>query len=422
MEVLSELVALIAENMPRMFLDTGYLIIIAIVLFLVHSQYKRVQSMESQMFGLRRRFPWKDTIGALGYGLLGGVLATALFLLLGISLSGTGIIYLWFVAVALVLIHPRFMCFAYAGGIVGLSHLLFGFPDIHVAAVMALVAILHMVEALLIRVHGYQDATPLYVKHRDGRVVGGFSMQKFWPLPFIALVAAVIADGAVDFGTVQMPDWWPLLEPGLDVPGGHAMVYMMFPVIAALGYGDMAVTSTPRSKAKGSSLQLFWFSSVLLMLAVAAAFAPLLSWVAALFSPLGHEWVIHQGQKREQAAPPIFTNEHGFMVLDVYPGSPADTMGLRPGDVIRSINGFPVHEPADLVEQMHPWVIDPVFEVENMIEQREVRTVSYKGKLPPIGIIPVPNPMQSSYVKLGERTLLSRLHDVIRGGKGRTDA
>src|SRR5690606_41661119 len=93
-----------------------------------------------------------------------------------------GVGYARLVAIALMMVHPRFICSAYAGGILSVTHLLFGWPGLSVPAIMALVAVLHLVESLLILLHGPTGATPVYVRRPDGRVVGGFTMQKFWPI------------------------------------------------------------------------------------------------------------------------------------------------------------------------------------------------------------------------------------------------
>ncbi len=85
---------------------------------------------------------------------------------------------------------------------------------------MALVAILHLVEALLIFVSGHQHASPMYFKHSSGRIVGGFSLQKFWPMPTIALIGAAVLGTGMEWETIAMPDWWPIFQSGVAVPPG----------------------------------------------------------------------------------------------------------------------------------------------------------------------------------------------------------
>jgi S1-C subfamily serine protease len=42
------------------------------------------------------------------------------------------------------------------------------------------------------------------------------------------------------------------------------------------------------------------------------------------------------------------SDSHGVVVVDVYSGSPAARLGLRPGDIVRSINGNPIRSVEDM--------------------------------------------------------------------------
>jgi len=71
------------------------------------------------------------------------LLAGAIMLLLGLSLSQIGLLYIWPVALLLLLLHPRFLCFSYAGGIVALAVLVLRYillPFFPALAEQALVA------------------------------------------------------------------------------------------------------------------------------------------------------------------------------------------------------------------------------------------------------------------------------------------
>src|SRR5690606_1766560 len=160
-----------------------------------------------------------------------------------------GVGYARLVAIALMMVHPRFICFAYAGGILSVTHLLFGWPGLSVPAIMALVAVLHLVESLLILLHGPTGATPVYVRRPGGGVVGVLPVRKCWPVPFIAPVAFMIGREMLADLTLPMPGWWPLIKRQAPPPG-MTYVYVLFPVVAALGYGDIAITRDPRTKAR----------------------------------------------------------------------------------------------------------------------------------------------------------------------------
>ncbi|NMB01758.1 MAG: PDZ domain-containing protein [Firmicutes bacterium] len=400
-----ELLKITWQTFIVMFSDLRYILIMLLVFALVYRQQTKIRQYEQGFFGLKRINPLVETATSLVYGLGGGLLATMLFIGLGVSISDAGVAYIWLAAIMLMLIHPRFLCFAYAGGLVGFVSLLTGYPQVHTATLMALVAILHLVEAALIFVNGYHTSSPMFFKHKSGKVVGGFALRQFWPMPTIALVGLAVASSAVDWQTVPMPNWWPIFQPGLAVPEGHTLVHILFPLVVALGYSDFALTELPKTKARRSAGMLFLYSLLLLGLALVANQYPFLSILPVIFAPLGHELVIYWGQRREQTREPVFHGQDQIMILDVYPGSPAEKMGLGAGDVITHVNGVEVSNLAQLVQEISPWAIDPVFSVENQLRNPTKREIHYKGKIPPLGIIPAPHPNQGAYMRIREGLL-----------------
>jgi hypothetical protein len=267
-----------------------------VVVLLVGLQYRRMESMRETMFGFPKGRAWPHTLMAVSFGLIGGLVGSMMMVFIGLTLTGSGLIYLWVVAIALMFINARFLCFAYAGGIVALSNLIFGYPQVHIPQLLALVAILHMVESFLILWSGHLGAVPAYFKHPGGKVVGGYTLQKFWPIPLVALMVTV--GPALPETGVNMPDWWPMIKPALDVDPSM-LSYLLIPVVAGLGYGDLAVARNPREKSRLSALFLAGYSVVLLALALASAQSQFFLVVAILFSPLGHELIIYLGKQVE---------------------------------------------------------------------------------------------------------------------------
>ncbi|NLA12330.1 MAG: PDZ domain-containing protein [Firmicutes bacterium] len=337
-----------------------------LVVLLVYLQYRRVAGMEKKFFGRALNPVGRQVAVSTGWGLLAGLLASLFMLLLGLSLSQIGLLYIWPVALLLLLIHPRFLCFSYAGGIVAfvtlaLRHLVLPFfpllgehsliaplLEIHIPALLALVGVLHLIESLLIYLSGHRGSTPLYFKLAGGEVVGAFSLQKFWPIPLVALLATVVLEAEVQ--GVTMPDWWPLLKPTLELGPGESLQFMALPVLAALGYSDLALSSSPREKSIGTAAYLSLYSVVLIGLALAAELWPWLTLAGVLFAPLGHEAVIHLGNRRERSREPVYRSGTGAVpLMMVLPRSAASWAGLRSGDLIHRVNDAPVHSDLDLL-------------------------------------------------------------------------
>ena len=272
------------------------------VLVFVAVQYRRIAKMRENLFGIRGNTVLRDTVWATVYGVAGGIIGSFLLVFTGINLVGLGINYIWPLALLLMLINPRFLCFSYAGGIVALSKLFLGVPNVDIPQLMGLVAILHLVESLLITFSGHVGATPMFIKNAAGQLVGGFTLQKFWPLPIVAVAFLTEVSGQTLLP--PMPHWWPVIK----FSQGFALstVGLLVPFVAGLGYGDLALSHTPVEKSKMSARNLSIYGLVLFVLALLASRYQLFEYLAAVFAPLGHEVVIYIGQTTELKGIPIF--------------------------------------------------------------------------------------------------------------------
>ncbi|MGF7184712.1 hypothetical protein GGQ84_000796 [Desulfitispora alkaliphila] len=385
-----------------------------LIAFVVYMQYKRINSQKENMFGIKGDKAWPHVMVATVHGIIGGLIGSFIIVALGISLSGIGIQYIWMLAIALMLISPRFLCFAYAGGIISLSYLLFGWPQVEIPQLIGLVATLHMVESVLIAVSGHLGAQPIYTKLDDDRIVGGFTLQKFWPIPLVALFIMTAPNITETANGIAMPDWWPLIK-STAIDNVDNFTYAMFPVVAALGYGDLALTSSPKEKSKKSAIYLGIYSLILLGLAILASYYPMLAVVAALFSPLGHELVIKFGRDVEfKGEPKYVMPKQGVMVLEKAYDSPADRAGLKTGDTILAVNGFPVNQKAELSEVLY-WggTALEIEYIENVTGtfKRELVRKKYREDL---GVILVPEENEIYYAELSNKGLLRHWWDNVR--------
>lgn len=405
MSVFIQLLPLLLQNLLSLFTNGLFWVI----LLVVGVQYRRMYRVSQNMFHMADEPIWPVVLTVSLYGILGGIMGSVLLLLVGVSVLEVGLNYLWIVALILMFVQQRFLCFAYAGGVVAISNLLVGFPVVSIPHVMGLVAILHLVEALLIYLTGPLYPIPMYVKTKRGQVVGGYNLQKFWPLPLVALVAWYLPNQEVIQEAVKMPEWWPLLKTQLATGQGELM-YMMMPVVAALGYGDIALSELPREKTSRSALELAGYSGVLLTLAILASHYPVLVVLPALFGPLGHELLILLGQQREMKKEPIFVPPlHGIMVLHVLRKSPLRKLGLKDGDIILKINGQELNEEYEL----HSLLLEAgeILEIEYLSGkgQKWHQGVVKREFGQPLGFIPVPRWHEGTYVEVtGSLSLVAR--------------
>ena len=412
-------IPVVIERYFLLFLDIQFLLLMAVVTALVALQYRRSESVRASLFGVRTRRLWRDTISATLLGLAGGLLGSILIVLAGLPLTGSGMIFvvLLFLAAMLALISPRFICFAYAGGIICLLKIfadalqievLSGLLPINISQVLGLVALLHLVESILIFFSGHLGAVPTFFGDASGRPVGGFTLQKFWPIPLVALTVSGYSASPDLLG--GMPPWWPLIKPG-PLGEGMAFQYALVSVVAGLGYGDLAIARTPQKKSRISAFYLALYSLILFLLAVWSQYNFWLAPLAALFSPLGHELVIYLGRRSELAGRPAFApSARGLRVLDVIPGSTAWNMGLRSGDLIISLGGLPVYDRRGL--QLAIDSLTGPLEVEFLQGPGQVysRGLAFrKDTREPLGLLPVPGANEAGYVEVDSPGWLYRM-------------
>ena len=315
-----EFTLLILKGMVSVYTQVMFWLVLALVGF----QYNRMRQEQLKLFGHCNFSLWRQVVYAAAYGTAGGFFGSLLLNFFGVAVNQLGLEYIWPLAIILLLINLRFMCFAYAGGLVALSSALLGWPEVNVPQVLALVAILHITESILIYISGRYGAMPLILKLPNGRLAGAFNLQNFWPLPLVLMMAVTVPESGLPSELLNMPDWWPLLPIGGQPPAGETWLYGMIPVVAALGYTDLAVTSTPAMRRKHSAINLAAYSVLLLLLAVLSVKYSALQILAAVIAPLGHELLIQIDHRREKDGPPRFVPPpRGLMVLDTVRETPA---------------------------------------------------------------------------------------------------
>lgn len=301
------------------------------------------------------RMPIIATINAIMFGAIGGIIATVLLLYMQVYLTPVNFIYILLVAIILSLIDTRFICFAYGGSIVVLSNLLFGFPKIDSYDLMLLVAVLHMVEAILIILNGSNQSEITYFS-LGYDYIGGYKFNRMWPLPLVLFI-------------------------------GDTMIKPIT-IIALLSYGDFTISNLPKNKTIKSGITLFLYGLILLIL-TRYRLNPYLPPIIAI---AGHESLIHLNKWREEARYSLFSTPNvGVRVLGVKQGSVAKKIGISKGDIVLEINDVIMKDEGDLqnIEMINPGI----YKIKFFNLKRGIKNKTYKGNKETLGIITLPRVM-----------------------------
>jgi len=135
-----------------------------IMMIFIGFQYKKLYRIEKKILGINKISFFKNLIKSSIMGLIGGFIASTIMLSLGITVNTYEFKYIIMLALILVIVDVRFICFAYSGGIVALFSLLFNIPKVNISSILSIVAVLHIVESILIYIDGDSFKIPLIIE------------------------------------------------------------------------------------------------------------------------------------------------------------------------------------------------------------------------------------------------------------------
>lgn len=317
MELLLDAMYFSTSNILKTLFTPLFWLVVCIVLF----QYIKISKIEKDILGEYKSSPFINTLSSTFYGLIGGVFGSIIFIYFNVFINQRDFIFLLPLALILSVINPRFICFSYAGGILSLSNLILGWPKVNITSIMFVIGVLHLIESVLILLDGTSSKVPIFME-KEGQIVGGFAMNRFWPVPFLVFI-----------------------KGGLTGPAT---------LLAILGYGDISFSSLPEEKARETSFYLFLFSIILLILSNKAKTDYIYKYVVAIFAPVAHEIIIALGRLKEERGKYIFKpSSKGLKILDTLPGSIGEKLGFNSGDVILAINGKRIFSKEDVEEILY---------------------------------------------------------------------
>jgi hypothetical protein len=423
MEFTLELLNQLFTAVVQLLLQPFYYVGIALIVL----QYRRQIILERKLFHTRLHSIIHESWRMLLWGWAGGITASLLMAFIGASLSMESIYMLWVVSLLLMLFRVRFLCLAYSVGILGILHtLITWFPTlreqtavhwlidpldrIQMPSLLAVVGILHFVEAILIRLQGQRLASPIVMEGKRGKLVGGYQLQGFWSIPLFLLMPTA-------GGTLHLP-WTPLFAIGEHaIASGGGWGFIALPVV--IGFTELTRTRLPADKIRRSSSILLLYACVITLSALASYYWSPLIGAASLLTILLHETLVLQSKRAESGLSPLFVHdERGMKILAVIPNGGAAELGLLPGEIIHKVNNVPVLTKQDLHQAMELNSAFCRLEVINLAgHSKFVSKAIYAGDHHQLGIIFSPDSETKDYI--ADNKPLHFLDFLWRKRKGR---
>ncbi|MET3575637.1 PDZ domain-containing protein [Bhargavaea ullalensis] len=206
-----------------------------------------------------------------------------------------------------------------------------------VAFTVPLIAgMLLIAEGLLIRRRAAEDASPLLLKTARGLKGAAYRTQRLWLLP----VLFVVPGKAI----AEWLPYWPQITLG---ESSFALVFI--PVV--IGFRQTAKHRMPESLYPGLGKAVLWTG----ILASAASFLSFwrmeAGWAVIAAAVIVRAAIsIRAASAESKGNFAVSPRSEGVTVAAVLPGSPADKMGILPGETIRKVNGVTVKDERELYD------------------------------------------------------------------------
>ncbi|NSW89210.1 MAG: PDZ domain-containing protein [Firmicutes bacterium] len=349
MPVLKILSAVARELLAAFILNYKLIPVYIIIVLLVKTQYIRHRGFNIGNDGKTQKELWEIFQETIFFGVVAGFVSGFLIVSVGVTLDTKVFEYLLIIMAFLILFNIRYICLSYAGGILAFISLVFKIPGISVASILAMVAIVHFFEGIMVYAGAGKDCIPIYIRSEHG-IAGAFLTRRFWPVPliFLTFLAQEYTNIITESITV---DWWTLFNP-VTVEAG-TIAFGLDCAISVLCYTDMAITRQPEKKSHEMGIQFLLYSVLLFLLAITARYVYIFSVIGTVFAIAAHEAIVLYSRYRERHGIPMFVPvRRGVRVLDVPPESHAFKMGMKRGDIIMSINGKDVQTEEGMAEAL----------------------------------------------------------------------
>ncbi|WP_244833956.1 hypothetical protein [Clostridium sp. BJN0001] len=326
------------------------------VIFIMYRKNKKIEDMQIKKMGESTFSAIYVTIEDFFLSVFAGTVLTVLFNAFQIKFSNVKEVFIIFIiSIILYKINHHLICFSYSASIFGLFNVLFIDAHFNLINLILFVALLHIVEGFLIIIDGHKCAVP-FIKNESGITYGGFTLRKYYGVPFIVMVNNILS--------------------------GFFVIY------ALLGYSSSTHTMSKRGKSLYSGILIVLYGSILYGMSLILN-TEKTSLFLIILMPFLHETMLILNRKIEKRDTFKFvSSDRELTILEVCRGSEADTYGIKSGFKIISVSGQKIkseEEIYSLLEKEELAVIK-IIDLKNVI--KDINYKHTKGRRTGMMIVP----------------------------------
>lgn len=359
------------------------------ILYTVYLGYIRVKR-ERRNFHIRVQDGWFETRSYLKSGLLVGVLLSILTFVIGYQIPLAYVITVSAVTFVLaIFLRPSLLSPAYTMAIsffllmalelyqvkIPVFQDIFAQTDeIIIPGAALLTGLLLIAEGILIFQNAAKNTSPKLIRSKRGMNVGIHESKRLWMVPLLFLIPS-------DVLTIPF-DFWPV------VPVGDTSFTPLF-IPFLIGFASQIRSVHPVQGIKAQAKQVICLGVIVTIIGAAGFWFNMASVAAVAVALLGRLLIsiVHYYQDNGQIY--YFSkNQPGIVILDIIPGTAADKMKLKIGEVVKTVNGIHVKNEREYYEALQSNRAFCKLEViDSNGENRFVSRALYEGEHYELGII-----------------------------------
>ena len=198
--------------------------------------------------------------------------------------------------------------------------------------------LLLVVESFMMRNYAVELASPIVEKTKRGGRAVAYISKGIWILPVFVVVPG---DAIAKWG-----QYFPQIHLGETM-----FSLIVFPFV--IGFKQLTRQKLPMDVYPAYSKGLLVLGQIVIIGGIAGIFDPLIAVITLMVGALLRivtKLIVSSEQRKEQYA--VVAKSTGTTIAAVLPNSPAEKMGLQPGEVIKRVNGQDVFNERELYEAL----------------------------------------------------------------------
>lgn len=392
-------------NISETLVTSSAIIILLAMFFYLYSKNKKTVVMQRMILGGSVNSSIELTLSQIVLGIIGGAIASILLGTIGVVFDeNSGIIFLFYISLVLMMINPRYICFSYSGALLGLVSIVIRilnsvgigfngqeFLTVDVMYIMMFVGILHIIEGFLVMIDGDRGAIPVFTE-KNGKILGGYSFRRYWVLPIS--IITIIGVNEVKFWNsdilTEIPKWWPIIKfsSSMVLPATLGLVLLNF--FGVIGYSSLTFTRSKREKAIVSGIHILSFGVILTLVSQISRFGIIGEAIVIVFAPISHEIMLKiQVIEEKRRTPKYISDEKGLVILEVAEDSKFNEFGIDIGSKIITVNDQNVDSELEMYSIIKENLYNAIF---NIIDSKgNIKQIKFRHKKNSrLGIVVVP--------------------------------